>query len=368
MAGKNEGGAMIVHTQNQEAYTGTMAPCGATWDTYEPATCEEAITQGDIGSASARQLVWYVAAFHPTSNPGVTVVYFGHNHNFPPGEGWLDAWNFCGPDGTLEVADPGWPEDVNAGNSVAFGSPIVGDHLFPFYWFAAYAFDGAFMGTAINPTGGYAGFVSDDNPGVLDEIDKFGTLRFYVPGENQCPEAPQARGACCFPDGSCEFVTDVECADLGGQYLGDDVACEPDNPCEQPGACCFADGRCEYVLEGDCQGDYFIADEVCDPNPCDQPDPMGACCFFDGSCEYVLEADCMGEYWLEDVPCEPDNPCLPLGACCYGDQMCVVTDEVDCFENQGGYEWYAGDDCDTVECPPVATETRTWGSIKANYR
>ncbi|MBD3162917.1 MAG: hypothetical protein GF346_10930 [Candidatus Eisenbacteria bacterium] len=190
VAGKNAGGAMIVHTQNSEQYTGIMAPCGATYDQYAPASCEEAVTQADIGSSSQRQLLWYLAAFHPDADPGVTVVYFGHNHNFPPGEGWLDTWNFCGPDGTLEVADPGWPEEVTAGNSVAFGSPIVDEHLFPFYWFGAYGFEGAFMATGANPTGGYAGFVSDDNPGVLDEIDKFGTLRFYEPGENECPAPP----------------------------------------------------------------------------------------------------------------------------------------------------------------------------------
>ncbi|MBD3161546.1 MAG: hypothetical protein GF346_04925 [Candidatus Eisenbacteria bacterium] len=235
-AGKNDGGAMLIHTTNAEAYTSSMQPCGTTWDQYAPATCEDVVTQADLGSDSVRQLVWYVAAFHPDADPGVTVVFFGHNHNFPPGEGWLDTWNFCGPDGTLEVADAGWPEDVNAGNSVAFGAPVVDDHFFPFYWFAAYAFDGIFMEIGPNPTGGYASFVSDDNPGFEDVITRFGTLRFYEPGETVCPVAPTV-GACCLPDGTCAILLEPECEQQPtlGQYQGDDTTCDAIS-C---GACCY---------------------------------------------------------------------------------------------------------------------------------
>ena len=234
-AGKNDGGAMLVHTQNALAYTGTMTPCGATWETYAPAACEDVVTQADLGNETDRQLIWYIAAFHPSAQPGVTVVFFGHDHNFPPGEGWFTG-SFCGPANSLEVPDAGWPEQVSAGNSVAFGSAVTGQHFFPFYYFTAYAFAGAYMATGINPTGGYASFVSDDSPGFQDRIDKFGTLRFYEAGETTCPEPP-AVGACCLSDATCQILLETDCegAFYNGQYQGDGTDCET-TPC---GACCW---------------------------------------------------------------------------------------------------------------------------------
>ena len=45
---------------------------------------------------------------------------------------------------------------------------------------------------------------------------------------------PCARGACCFPDGSCQpDMTPDECDAAGGNYWGDDTVCDP-NPCPQP--------------------------------------------------------------------------------------------------------------------------------------
>ena len=70
---------------------------------------------------------------------------------------------------------------------MAFGSPIVGDTFFPFYKLGVYGFDGAYLGTSINPTGGYAAFVDDSNPPVLDECHRFGQVRWYRPGWNECP-------------------------------------------------------------------------------------------------------------------------------------------------------------------------------------
>lgn len=39
-----------------------------------------------------------------------------------------------------------------------------------------------------------------------------------------------ASGACCLPDDSCAFVTEADCAALGGSYLGDNVSCGAGNP------------------------------------------------------------------------------------------------------------------------------------------
>ncbi len=363
MAGKNAGGSMIVHTNDAVVYTGTGQYCGVDYD--DPGSCENAGTQTDLLNIQA--VIWFLAAFDPASNPGVSVCYFGDDTNLPPGEGWISAWGPCGPDGTLEVPDAGWPDNpATAGNSVAFGTPIAGVHLFPFYMFASWGFDGAYFGTGINPTGGYAGFESDDVPSIPDGTDRFGHVYWLAAGDNTCPEPPGATGACCYPDGTCEVVAEADCA---GQYLGDDTVCDP-NPCDQPGACCFlSDGHCEYVLEVNCQGDYFIADEFCDPNPCDQP--TEACCFEDGSCADMGADDCTaagGTPQGAGTDCaNTDCPLPPTEACCFDDGSCADLLPDDCTA-QGGTPMGAGTDCANTDCPPAAAEKTTRGSIKANHR
>lgn len=175
LAGKNAGGAMVVHTGHEDLiFTDFNYDFCQDFEDYAPTTCEELSHESTFVDAVGLlgAMIWYVAAFHPDTSPGVTVIYFGHDHNFSTG--FIGGWGFCGPANTLEIPDGGWPDDPNAGNSIAFGSPVAGDHLFPFYWLGCYGDTGNYIGTTINPTGGYAGFVSDDNPGVLDEITRFG--------------------------------------------------------------------------------------------------------------------------------------------------------------------------------------------------
>lgn len=44
---------------------------------------------------------------------------------------------------------------------------------------------------------------------------------------------PLVTGACCQGDGTCSVITETACDESGGNYQGDDTACEP-NPCPQP--------------------------------------------------------------------------------------------------------------------------------------
>jgi hypothetical protein len=53
------------------------------------------------------------------------------------------------------------------------------------------------------------------------------------------------------------------------------------------------------------------------------------------------------------------------GACCYDDGSCEVTTQDRCSAAGGNY---LGDNTTCDQCPPVATETTTWGSIKSDYR
>jgi hypothetical protein len=395
MAGKNADGAMVVHTDNSITWTIFADYCGA--DYMDPGTCLDANTESTVDGNLYGAVVWLLAAFPDGAVPGVTVVFFGIEHNLP--FGFIAANGFCGPAGSLEIPDTGWPNDwVNAGNSVAFGSP-VGGILFPFYYFGAYGLPGNYLGSGINPTGGYAGFVSDDNPGILDECFKFGQVRWFEPGFNECPEVPQPE-ACCFPDGSCILELPAACIGLGGVPWGTGTVCQP-NPCPQPGACCYEDGSCAFILADLCDGILFIPDTpcepdnpcppptgaccyidgtclelpandcdgylylgdgtVCSPNPCPQP---GACCFEDGTCVFDLEDNCTGYLFIPETPCDP-NPCPQPGACCMADGTCYIALQDVC---EGAGDTFEGGPCDPNPCEVIPVEETTWGSIKADYR
>jgi hypothetical protein len=365
MAGKNANGALVVHTNDANAYT-TVGLCGR-FDTVDnPGGCEQAGTQTNKDDATPA-LIWCIAAFLPTANPGVAVIYSGLNHNLPPGQGYFNNFGLCGPAGSFELPDAGWPD--TGGNSVAFGTPIVGDTFFPFYFLNAFGFAGAFVGTAINPTGGYAAFIDDSNPPVQDDIVQFGTVRWGTLGQNDCPDEPVAEGACCFPDGSCIVTPPDQC---GGNYQGDGTVCAPNNPCPQPEACCFADEHCENLLANDCVargGTPQGPGSLCTAELCVIPDPE-ACCFDDGSCQDLLADACTaagGHPQGAGTLCATTN-CPPpprTGACCFADGSCQVITLDECTAAGGNY---LGDDTSCDDCPPVATETTTWGAIKANYR
>ena len=136
-----------------------------------------------------------------------------------------------------------------------------------------------------------------DGCGVPDPGWPVARLRQRLRAEQSCPQPP---GACCFPDGTCTYVLDVECQAAGGQWQGYGTVCTPNNPCLQPpGACCFPDGHCQLELETACAaagGQWLGFGSVCTPsNPC--PQPPGACCFPNGTCTYVLDAECAGGGW-----------------------------------------------------------------------
>ncbi len=166
---------------------------------------------------------------------------------------------------------------------------------------------------------------------------------------NVCPQP----GACCFSDGTCELKSEMQCMLAGGDWQGEGVQCYP-NPCPQLGACCFDDGTCSFLLEVDCTdagGEWQGEGIECDPNPCPQ---LGACCFADGTCSFLLEVDCTdagGDWQGDGVECDP-NPCPQLGACCFDDGTCSFLLEVDCVSLGGDWQG-AGVECDPNPCPQL---------------
>ena len=186
---------------------------------------------------------------------------------------------------------------------------------------------------------------------------------------------PLQTGACCFPDCSCQVLTEDECLASGGNPMGVETACEP-NPCSCPtGACCFPEGSCVLTVEFACiasGGSWQGIFTVCEPNPC-IPVPLAACCFTDCHCEIHNQSDCEaagGVYFPEWTSCDP-NPCdcppPPMGACCFADGTCQWLLDYDCYGAGGDFQG-VGTWCDPNPCEPVPVEETTWGKIKSQYR
>ena len=136
-------------------------------------------------------------------------------------------------------------------------------------------------------------------------------------------------GACCFSDGTCQVLVQLDCGQLNGAYQGDFTTCSP-NLCAQlpAGACCF-DGDCAILPPGYCRdlgGLWQGTDTICDPNPCsvmwsEPPDLNGMILSSEQILMYGLETELANDF----VPTGPtithvtwwggyynnSTPCLP---------------------------------------------------------
>lgn len=330
-SGKNSGGALVVHTDDDLFWTNGVC---SFFDSWVPQICSDLNTRTDH-PYDRPALIYLIAAFPDTSSPAVTSTWFGNDHNLPTY--YHNRLGPCGPAGTGEVADPGWPEDpAQAGNHVIYPFPLTDDPFFPIYYISVWGFDGAYYGTGIHPTLGYAAFEDDAAPPEINLIWRFGKVRWYASGENTCPGEGSGEPdlvTCCLMTGVCTITSLLECDVNNGTDLGGVYPCEP-NPCVQPapGACCRQSGQCDFVLEFSCDytGGIFLGEGVgCDPNPC-----FGACCYYSGDC--LMQA----LYW--------------------------------CGQMGGGFMG-AGTDCDPNPCvnssaPEMLIHENTWGAIKARYR
>ncbi len=83
-AGRNQNGALVVHTNNMIIYT----PAYYCETPAVPAVCEELDPNGTQGLDSV-QLIWLLAAFRPEASPAVTAIQFGIEHNIPTGQGYF---------------------------------------------------------------------------------------------------------------------------------------------------------------------------------------------------------------------------------------------------------------------------------------
>lgn len=133
---------------------------------------------------------------------------------------------------------------------------------------------------------------------------------------------------------------------------------------DPPGACCFGDGDCQFLTEGDCinaGGNWLGGNTDCSPNLC--PQPTGACCFADQTCQELTESDCVaqgGSYFGDGVPCSPSL--CPLVLTPYLDPLPIPAVAVPVSMSPGGpvvYELNMTEISHSFhsELPP----TRVWG-------
>jgi hypothetical protein len=120
-------------------------------------------------------------------------------------------------------------------------------------------------------------------------------------------------GACCFGDGTCEILIEMECTAQGGVYQGDFTDCKSAECSEWYGACCVDEGECyedfyTYCLE---YGGIFLGDGTdCESDEC--PDPDGSTMgngATDGSGAMVSEP---GIYYLA-ITVTPRDPVSSMG-------------------------------------------------------
>lgn len=189
-------------------------------------------------------------------------------------------WDVCyPPDGGLEIPTPGWPGPNEGIAFVVTGAPWEGNYQ-PVMRFGGYAY--AYYGsdvipTDVDPPTAFAGFSNCEAPPVPFDAHELGGLGINMDGIYAEPvNYVPPTGACCFWDWTCEVLTEEECLQAGGWFLGPDTGCEP-NPCPGVWVCCV-EHECYIVIyleECDALGGIMhVGWNTCEPNPCEIYTPV----------------------------------------------------------------------------------------------
>jgi hypothetical protein len=156
-------------------------------------------------------------------------------------------------------------------------------------------------------------------------------------------------GACCMPNGSCQTLTETDCAAQGGVFQGAGSSCSTANCPIPTGACCFSTGTCLALSQTNCNaagGTWLGAGVSCaSGNTC----PTGACCLPNGTCTPGMTgAACLsqgGVFRGAGSTCAGANCPQPTGACCLSNGNCLVLTQSDCGVIPGGSWKGAGTNC-----------------------
>lgn len=125
------------------------------------------------------------------------------------------------------------------------------------------------------------------------------------------------KGACCKPDGTCEFVSPEACAAANGLYQGNNVTCAQVQCPAPTGASCFPNGFCLELTEADANAVGAVwkgagttcvdSDNNGSADLCESGPPCGVADF---NCDGVVDGDDLGTllgYWGPCLqPCPAD--------------------------------------------------------------
>jgi hypothetical protein len=144
-------------------------------------------------------------------------------------------------------------------------------------------------------------------------------------------------------------VTDTQCHDQGGTFMGDDSVCVP-GLCPDPvGACCYGGTALCDITEPLCEGlagVYMGNGSDCELVDCS----TGACCMADGSCRDTVQLECgdLGGIFHGGTSCASYDCPQPYGSCCVNG-LCVPNQRRDTCEAVG--TWNGIDStCDPDPC------------------
>jgi len=165
------------------------------------------------------------------------------------------------------------------------------------------------------------------------------------------PRISLGQGACCFGLGECAIVDEPTCIlELGGEYLGDGVACTPTSCISvEPllGACCELDGACVQTTLESCLasgGVYFGQGTECTPTLCPGLPPRGACCTAAFGCVVTDPQGCAvlrGRFVGSGTICT-DSACDAVGPDSDGDGIPDELDAKPYFFNPGSDPFIPG--------------------------
>lgn len=170
-------------------------------------------------------------------------------------------------------------------------------------------------------------------------------------------ECASAAGACCLPDGTCDFISPEDCAIQQGEFQGAAVTCGSVTCLPLVGACCTtAPLACTNTTEGDCliSGGTWLG-SIANGFDCNIGDPcnlqgLGGCCTGVDSCwfEQVSQDFCVnvvGGTWAGlGTDCNDNiSICTPTGACCFEATGACVDDLTDTQCTSGGLGFWLGE-------------------------
>ena len=175
LAGPNEGGALVVHSDPSVEFTSGAEYC------FNLALSECGAAVSSTYAISPRVL-YVLAAFPASSTPSLKGVTFGIAYDSSSLE--IVDWDHCAD---FSINDPNWPAP-NSGIAVSWASSIHTD-LVPVYWFAAarYYAPPTTFDLVSHPIHG-AVFADDSTPAEEDAVSALGSFGFGTPGYAPCPQ------------------------------------------------------------------------------------------------------------------------------------------------------------------------------------